>query len=297
MVKDMANTYLNEEQSKKILNKTLHLYNGIDFKKIESNKVVPQNKKYKLLFPNRLQTFKNPMFMIESLVKLREKRPVMLPPAPVVADDDGDGVVGSEDDCPNASGLSKYHGCPVPDTDNDGINDENDKCPTAEGLVKYKGCPIPDADKDGINDEADKCPTAKGLSRYEGCPIPDTDKDGVNDEEDKCPSIPGIMGNNGCADLQPLVNEITSKLKFESGKVKLSKNGYQGLDSLVVLMQNNANMTLVISGHTDNIGTLKINEKLSLQRAMVVSNYLIKKGIDKKRVSHHLYRWKWHTFV
>jgi outer membrane protein OmpA-like peptidoglycan-associated protein len=151
--------------------------------------------------------------------------------------------------------------------------------------VKYKGCPIPDADKDGINDEADKCPTAKGLSRYEGCPIPDTDKDGVNDEEDKCPSIPGIMGNNGCADLQPLVNEITSKLKFESGKVKLSKNGYQGLDSLVVLMQNNANMTLVISGHTDNTGTLKINEKLSLQRAMVVSNYLIKKGIDKKRVS------------
>ena len=218
-------------------------------------------------------------------LKLREKRPVMLPPAPVVADDDGDGVVGSEDDCPNASGLSKYHGCPVPDTDNDGINDENDKCPTAEGLVKYKGCPIPDADKDGINDEADKCPTAKGLSRYEGCPIPDTDKDGVNDEEDKCPSIPGIIGNNGCADLQPLVNEITSKLKFESGKVKLSKNGYQGLDSLVVLMQNNANMTLVISGHTDNIGTLKINEKLSLQRAMVVSNYLIKKGIDKKRVS------------
>ena len=218
-------------------------------------------------------------------LKLREKRPVMIPPAPVVADKDDDGVVGSEDDCPNASGLSKYHGCPVPDTDTDGINDENDKCPTAEGLVKYKGCPIPDTDKDGINDEADKCPNAKGLSRYEGCPIPDTDKDGVNDEEDKCPSIPGIMGNNGCADLQPLINEISSQLKFESGKVNLSKKIYVGVDSLVVLMQNNTNMTLVISGHTDNTGTLKINEKLSLQRAMVVSNYLIKKGIDKKRIS------------
>ena len=217
-------------------------------------------------------------------LKLREKKPVMLPPAPVVADNDNDGVVGSDDDCPNASGLVKYHGCPVPDSDNDGINDENDKCPTAEGAIKYKGCPIPDADKDGINDEADKCPTAEGLSRYEGCPIPDTDKDGVNDEQDKCPNIPGIMGNNGCADLQPLVNQITSKLKFESGKVKLSQKGYQGLDSLVVLMQNNTNITLVISGHTDNTGTLKINEKLSLQRAMVASNYLIKKGVDKKRV-------------
>lgn len=218
-------------------------------------------------------------------LKLREKKPVMIPPTPVVADNDGDGVVGSEDDCPNVSGLVKYHGCPVPDSDNDGINDENDKCPNAEGGLKYKGCPIPDTDKDGINDEADKCPTAEGLSRYKGCPIPDTDKDGINDEEDKCPNIPGIMGNKGCADIQPLVNEVSSQLKFESGKVKLSKKGYQGLDSLVVLMQNNATITIVIIGHTDNTGTLKINEKLSLERALVVSNYLIKKGIDKKRIS------------
>jgi len=218
-------------------------------------------------------------------LKLREKKPVMLPPAPVVADIDDDGVVGSDDDCPNASGLVKYHGCPVPDTDSDGINDENDKCPTAEGAIKYKGCPIPDVDKDGINDETDKCPTAEGLSRYEGCPIPDTDKDGVNDEQDKCPSIPGIMGNNGCADVQPLANEISSQLKFESGKVNLRKKIYIGVDSLVVFMQENPNASLFISGHTDNTGTLKINQKLSLQRAMVVSNYLIKKGIDKKRIS------------
>jgi len=218
-------------------------------------------------------------------LKLREKKPIMLPPAPVVADIDDDGVVGSDDDCPNASGLVKYHGCPVPDTDSDGINDENDKCPTAEGAIKYKGCPIPDVDKDGINDEKDKCPTAEGLSRYEGCPIPDQDKDGVNDEQDKCPSTPGIMGNNGCADIQPLANEISSQLKFESGKVNLSKKIYVGVDSLVVFMHENPNTSLIISGHTDNTGTLKINQKLSLQRAMVVSNYLIKKGIDKKRIN------------
>jgi len=222
-------------------------------------------------------------------LKLREKKPVLLPPAPVVADNDGDGVVGSEDDCPNASGLVKYHGCPIPDTDDDGINDENDKCPNAEGAIKYKGCPIPDTDKDGINDEADKCPDISGLSRYEGCSIPDTDKDGVNDEQDKCPSIPGIMGNQGCADLQPMINVLSTHLKFESGKVVVSKKGYTGLDSLVNLLQNNASIKLFINGHTDNTGTLKINEKLSLQRTAVVANYLMRKGIDKKRISQKGY--------
>ena len=218
-------------------------------------------------------------------LKLRDKKPVMIPPAPVVSDDDHDGVVGSEDECPNFAGPAKYHGCPIPDSDNDGVNDEMDNCPNVEGVAKYKGCPIPDADKDGINDEMDKCPNAKGLSRYEGCPIPDTDKDGINDEEDKCPSTPGILGNHGCADLQPMVNELSNHLKFESGKVKLDKKAYQGLDSLVALLQNNASISLVISGHTDNTGTVKVNDKLSLQRASVVANYLVKKGIDNKRIS------------
>ena len=218
-------------------------------------------------------------------LKLREKKPVMIPPTPTVSDDDGDGVTGSEDDCPTVAGLAKYHGCPIPDSDNDGINDEMDKCPNQEGTAKYKGCPIPDADKDGINDEMDKCPNAKGLSRYEGCPIPDTDKDGINDEEDKCPTIAGILGNHGCADFQPMVNEIANHLKFESGKIKLGKKAFQGLDSLVFLLQNNSNITLAISGHTDNTGTVKINDKLSLQRAGVVFNYLVKKGIDKNRIS------------
>ena len=222
-------------------------------------------------------------------LKLREKKPVLLPPAPVVSDDDGDGVVGSEDDCPNKAGLAKYHGCPIPDTDNDGIDDENDKCPNVEGTIKYKGCPIPDADKDGINDENDKCPNTKGLARYEGCPIPDTDKDGINDEEDKCPTITGIIGNHGCADLQPMINELASYLKFESGKVVVSKKGYAGLDALVVLLQNNATISLSINGHTDNTGTTKINEKLSLKRASVVATYLVKKGIDMKRISQKGY--------
>ena len=209
----------------------------------------------------------------------------MLPAAPVSADEDNDGVSGDADECPNQSGLVKYHGCPVPDEDEDGVNDENDQCPNAAGPVKYHGCPIPDSDKDGINDELDKCPKEKGLDRYQGCPIPDADKDGINDEEDNCPNSAGIMANHGCANLQPIIDRFASNLKFASGKTILSKALLAGLDSIVLVMNAYPNMSLAIGGHTDNTGSLKINQKLSEQRALVVSNYLIQKGINIKRVT------------
>ncbi len=218
-------------------------------------------------------------------IKLRNKKPVMIPPAPVKVDGDNDGVVDSLDQCPNQGGSIKYNGCPVPDTDNDGVNDEQDKCPNLNGTVKYNGCPIPDADKDGVNDEQDKCPNEAGLSRYNGCAIPDTDKDGVNDEEDKCPTEAGIGANKGCADLQPLLNEVASGFKFESGKVVLSKKVLNQLDKVVAELNKYPNVSLEIIGNTDNTGTKKINTKLSEKRAAVVYAYLIKKGIDSTRLS------------
>jgi len=218
-------------------------------------------------------------------LKGRNKKAIELPAAPIKVDGDDDGVSDADDACPTLKGTAKYRGCPIPDTDNDGLNDEQDQCPSTEGIAKYKGCPVPDTDKDGINDEQDKCPTTKGLGRYEGCPIPDTDKDGVNDEEDKCPSIAGIAANKGCADLQPLVDAATAKLKFATGSIQLTKQQTNPLNALIQLMSENTTIQLLINGHTDNTGSLKINEKLSLSRAKVVMNYLIKKGISASRLT------------
>ncbi len=215
----------------------------------------------------------------------RNKKAIELPLAPIKVDTDDDGVLDGDDACPSLKGTAKYRGCPIPDTDNDGLNDEQDQCPSTEGIAKYKGCPIPDTDKDGINDEQDKCQTIKGLSRYEGCPIPDTDKDGVNDEEDNCPSIAGIAANKGCADLQALVDAATAKLKFATGSNQLTKQQTSPLNAFIQLMADYPRIQLLINGHTDNTGSLKINEKLSLSRANVVMNYLIKKGISSSRLT------------
>ena len=218
-------------------------------------------------------------------LKLKEKKPVVLPPPPPPADTDNDGVIDANDKCPTVSGLAKYAGCPIPDTDKDGVNDEQDKCPTVAGLAKYAGCPIPDTDKDGINDEQDKCPTVAGLSRYNGCPIPDTDKDGVNDEVDACPTEAGISANNGCPDVQPILTQAASNLKFATGKSYLSVKQLANLEAVVAVLAKYSNVSLAIGGHTDNTGAEKLNAKLSINRATVVAKYLIKKGVDAKRIT------------
>jgi len=189
-------------------------------------------------------------------LKLKEKKPVVLPPPP-----------------------------PPADTDNDGVIDANDKCPTVAGLAKYAGCPIPDTDKDGINDEQDKCPTVAGLSRYNGCPIPDTDKDGVNDEVDACPTEAGINANHGCPDVQPILTQAASNLKFAIGKSYLSVKQLANLDAVVAVLAKYSNVSLAIGGHTDNTGAEKLNSKLSINRASVAAKYLIKKGVDTKRIT------------
>jgi len=218
-------------------------------------------------------------------LKLKEKKAIALPEAPIQADQDDDGVSNDKDDCPEKSGLLKYKGCPVPDQDGDGINDENDQCPNVDGTVKYRGCPVPDTDKDGIPDDQDTCPTVAGLARYNGCGIPDSDKDGVNDEVDQCPNVPGIVGNKGCEDLQPKLNTIAAALKFETGKVNIAPKSLQGLDSLVQIMTQYLNTSLTIIGHTDNTGTRKINDRLSLLRAKIVQTYLVRKGLAINRTT------------
>ncbi len=218
-------------------------------------------------------------------IKGKDRKPVLLPPAPIIVDGDNDGVVDSLDKCPTKSGTAKYNGCPIPDTDNDGVNDEQDKCPNAAGTAKYNGCPIPDTDKDGINDEQDKCPTVAGLSRYGGCPIPDTDKDGVNDEQDKCPTVAGIAANNGCEDIQPMLNEIAKDFKFQTGKVSLNKKALAKLDAVVAVLNQYPNIKLDVIGNTDNTGSKRINQPLSEKRAKVVYAYLVKKGIPEERLS------------
>ena len=213
----------------------------------------------------------------------KKKEPKVIPPPPLPPppkDSDNDGIIDDNDKCPAEPGVAKYQGCPVPDTDKDGINDDNDKCPTVSGLAKYEGCPVPDTDKDGINDEDDKCINQPGVARYQGCPIPDSDGDGVNDEEDKCPKVAGPADNFGC----PVIGIKSYEIVFKTGSAILLAKGKPILDTVVAYLKRNPDVEVTIDGHTDNIGSDKVNKPLSIKRAEATKKYLVSKGINGDRL-------------
>jgi outer membrane protein OmpA-like peptidoglycan-associated protein len=49
-------------------------------------------------------------------------------------------------------------------------------------------------------------------------------------------------------------------------------------------MVANPNVNVVITGHTDNVGSEKYNQNLSLRRAQSVKNWLVSKGIESNRM-------------
>lgn len=59
------------------------------------------------------------------------------------------------------------------DTDRDGILDTDDACPDEPGPPENQGCPESDRDGDGVVDRLDACPDEPGPPENEGCPVED----------------------------------------------------------------------------------------------------------------------------
>jgi len=92
---------------------------------------------------------------------------------PAICDSDGDGLTGSEDECPDQPGPSELNGCPVfpQDQDGDGVLDDQDECDTEAGEPANLGCPDShDTDGDGLPYELDACPDQAGPADNDGCP-------------------------------------------------------------------------------------------------------------------------------
>jgi outer membrane protein OmpA-like peptidoglycan-associated protein len=222
-------------------------------------------------------------------------------------DADLDGVIDSEDKCPNEAGTAELAGCP--DTDGDGTPDDQDRCPEQAGTAELMGCPdgdgdgipdiddkcpdlagdaplgCPDADGDGFQDADDACPNTPGS--FNGCP--DTDGDGVADDLDRCPSQPGPPDNAGCPVIEQKVQDrleyAARAVQFETGSAQLKEGSYVILSEIAGIMREYRDYNLTVSGHTDKVGSDVNNLALSERRAEACRSFIVKTGIDEKRIS------------
>jgi outer membrane protein OmpA-like peptidoglycan-associated protein len=78
---------------------------------------------------------------------------------------------------------------------------------------------------------------------------------------------------------------VLSNIYFKFNKATFKDESFQELNKLESMMSENTGLQIEISGHTDNIGTKEYNKMLSQRRANAVKDYLVKKGVDARRIT------------
>lgn len=82
----------------------------------------------------------------------------------------------------------------------------------------------------------------------------------------------------------PLVIEVSDVL-FDFDKAVIKSNFVPELDRWVEYFTNNPQVTADIYGHADSTGPTNYNQTLSERRAEAVINYMVDRGVERKRLT------------
>ncbi len=206
---------------------------------------------------------------------------------PLNPDTDGDGLNDGEE-------VNKYKTNPLKaDTDGDGLSDGDE-------VIKYKTDPTtPDTDGEGLTDGEEvttfstnplsKDTDGDGLSDYDEVTtyktnplVKDTDGGSVDD---------GIEVNRGTNPLDAEddvvkvgVPIILEGVTFATAKAEITPESENTLRKALKTLQTYPDISVEISGYTDNVGSASSNQKLSERRANAVRDWLVRQGIDPGRI-------------
>lgn len=78
---------------------------------------------------------------------------------------------------------------------------------------------------------------------------------------------------------------ILENIFYDFDRATLRPESKEELDGLITLLNNNPEIAIELSAHTDRKGSDEYNQNLSLRRAQSVVNYLIAHGIEKNRLT------------
>ena len=78
---------------------------------------------------------------------------------------------------------------------------------------------------------------------------------------------------------------VLQNIQFEYNSSALTEDSQTGIQMLAEFLFRNSGLRVELAGHTDNVGSENYNLKLSADRAEMVRNALIAKGVDKDRLT------------
>jgi len=84
-------------------------------------------------------------------------------------------------------------------------------------------------------------------------------------------------------------NIVLSNLLFVQSSDVIIETSKSSVDELFDILEMNENISITLHGHTDNIGSDKLNRELSEKRVATVKNVLVERGIDPKRIKTKAY--------
>jgi OOP family OmpA-OmpF porin len=78
---------------------------------------------------------------------------------------------------------------------------------------------------------------------------------------------------------------VLKNIQFEFNSFTLMPDSYFDLDNVIAYLQDNPDVSIALSGHTDDVGESTYNDSLSLNRARSAAAYLMSRGVSKGRIS------------
>lgn len=97
-------------------------------------------------------------------------------------------------------------------------------------------------------------------------------------------TLTGLDRNFYLGNLEVGRSVLIDNLFFDFAKSTLRPESEESLNKMFNLLEASPQTVIMIQGHTDNVGNLQANLKLSQARTQSVKDYLVDKGIEEERI-------------
>lgn len=89
--------------------------------------------------------------------------------------------------------------------------------------------------------------------------------------------------------LPPVNEDLFKDILFSFNGNKLTPESIEQVRKIAEYMKKNPDFVIALSGHADYLGTDAVNDKISRERALIVTNLLVKDGVDPYHVNYAYY--------